>query len=581
MKKTVSLVVAALLAVVFVSAQSLTDGIKYISYGKSKSAIETLQKAYNANSKDPQTIYWYGQALLSQDQPDIKGAKSLYQKALQEGVNDAWIWVGLGHVELLEGGDMNAAKQKFEQAITATIETKGKNKGRANSAILTAIGRANADGSSKVGDPNYGIEKLKQAGELDKTSADIYVNMGILYQKLGGEMGGEAVKAYTEAISRDPKNALAMFYIGRIYGSQNNKDLMEQFYGNAVAADPTFPLVYLNWFNYYQNKDVNRAKEYLEKYIQYADKDCKTDYFNANYLFIAGKYQESLDKAKAMNAGDCKSYVMLPVLFAFNYDRLGDSTQAKSYLEKFFANAPLDKIEPVHYELAIKVFSKFPGSEATTAGYLQKAIDNDTSKDNRLKYYKQGADMFAKSANYAEQVKWLQKYNELKGTMGEFDHYTITKAALDAKDYVLTMSLAKNYITAFPDKPQGYTFNVKAAKSIDTANNTGLVFNAVLQQNEFLIKDTVKNKQALINNYYTLLSYYNDVLKDYPKALEICNNILTLVPGEPQTLRIKGIIEKNMNNKNKPPQPPARPATPQGGTGGTPAKPPTGTGSHK
>ena len=73
---------------------------------KNKSANDVFKKLYDANSKDPQNIYWYGQALLAND--DVKGAKTLYQKALQEGVNDAWILVGMGHVEIMEGGDLNA-----------------------------------------------------------------------------------------------------------------------------------------------------------------------------------------------------------------------------------------------------------------------------------------------------------------------------------------------------------------------------------------------------------------------------------------------------------------------------------------
>jgi hypothetical protein len=49
-------------------------------------------------------------------------------------------------------------------------------------------------------------------------------------------------------------------------------------------------------------------------------------------------------------------------LYAYNYDRVGDSAQAKANLEKYFAN-PTSKVKPDDYELAVKVFSKFPGSE--------------------------------------------------------------------------------------------------------------------------------------------------------------------------------------------------------------------------
>ena len=563
MKKTVLLVMGALLSVTMITAQSVNDGIKMISYQKSKTAVDMLGKAYNSNAKDAQTAYWYGQALLANE--DIAAAKSVYQKALQDGVNDPWIWIGMGHVELLEGGDLNAAKQKFEQAITATLETKGKNKGKANAAILNAIGRANADGSSKQGDPNYGIDKLKQAGEIDKTSADIFVNMGICYRKLGGEMGGEAVKAFNEATVRDPKSANAFHYIGQIYASQNNKDLMDEYYGKALAADANYPPVYLDWFRFYQNRDVNVAKEYIEKYVSLADKDCKTDYFYTDYLFRAGKYQESLDKTKAMDAGDCKSFVMLPILYAYNYDRLGDSLQAKSYLEKFFANAPVSKIEPNHYELAVKVFSKFPGSEMVTAGYLQKAIDNDTTKANKLTYMKQAADMFGKAKMYKEQVQWLNKYNDLKGSMGEYDCYLITNAAYLGKDYVGTMSYAQKYIATVPDKPQGYVFNVRAAKALDTTSNPGIAVEALLQYNTFLAKDSVKNKTTIVGNYYYIMIYYADKVKDYAKSIEYCDRILMIIPGDAEMTNIRKTLEARLNKSTQP----AKPAT--GAKSATPA----------
>jgi Flp pilus assembly protein TadD len=551
MKRAVGLLMTVVLTVNILSAQSVTDGIKYLNYYKNKSALQTMQKAYEANAKDVNTIYWYGQALLAND--NIKGAKEAYQKALQEGINDPMIWIGMGHVELMEGGDINAAKQKFEQAITATTETKGKNRNKPNAVILNAIGRANADGGSKIGDPNYAIDKLKQAGELDKLTAEIFVNMGILYQKLGGEMGGEAVKAYTEATLRDPKNADAFWHIGKIYASQGNKDMLEQYYNNAIAADPMYPNSYLGLFEYYQNRDISKAKEYLDKYIQYADKDCKTDFYYADYLFKAGKNQESLEKAKAMEAGECKTFPLLPILFAYNYDRLGDSIQAKAAIENFFATAPFEKIESAHYELAIKVMSKFPGSEMKTAAYLQKAIDNDTTKANKLVYLKQGADMFGKVKIFTEQLKWLKNYNELKGTLSEIDHYSITNAAYASKDYTATVQYAKSYIAAFPDKPNGYAYNARAAKALDTTTNPGIALEALALQNDFYAKDTEKNKKGLIANYYYTMIYYADKQKDYEKAIEFCDKILVLIPGDAEMTNIRNTLSTRLTNKTNPP----------------------------
>ncbi|HEX3024297.1 MAG TPA: hypothetical protein VHP12_03715, partial [Chitinophagaceae bacterium] len=116
MKKIITFFVAATIVISTANAQTLAEGIKNINYEKNKTAISILKKLYDANPKDPQTIYWYGQALLAaQGLPtaeQVNAAKTVYQKALTDGVNDPFIWVGMGHVELLEGSDLNKVKQK-------------------------------------------------------------------------------------------------------------------------------------------------------------------------------------------------------------------------------------------------------------------------------------------------------------------------------------------------------------------------------------------------------------------------------------------------------------------------------------
>jgi Tfp pilus assembly protein PilF len=543
-----------------------------------------------------------GQAILATDggepsKEQIASAKALYQKALGSIGSDPWLVTGMGHIELLERGDINSAKQKFEQAITASTETKGKNKGKANPAILNAIGRANAKVGSGLGDNLYAIDKLNQAGQLDLTNPDIYINKAINYLKMGGENGGEAVKAYQEAVTRDPKSALAYYRIGKVYQSQNNKDLFEQNFDNAITADPTCPLPYFAYYLYYANKDVNKAKEYLDKYVANADRDPKTDYFVAEYLFRAGKNDESLAKIQELEkSAGLTEIPRLSILSAYNYDRKGDSLQAKANLEKFFANAPADKIEPTDYELAVKVLTKFPGSEAQASTYLEKAIATDTSRINKLNYMQQGADMYAKAKNPAEQLNWMKRMVELKGTTTEGDYYRISAAALSAKDYPQTMDWAKKYMAAYPDKPQPYTFYRKAAiaSDPDTTSGKGVELLQYIDSIYSLNKDKYK-KELFLNEYYTILYYINkqNALKKSPdfkvksdgtktevvdqflgicqKSLEVTDKMIALYPDVADdnnkfAQSVKGEIQKNIDYYSKPPvKKPGAPAAPPKG----------------
>lgn len=516
MKKTVSLMLTAVFAVQFLMAQ-IPAGIKFLNYDKNKSAKEAFQKAYDANPKDPQAIYWLGQALMATDageptKEQIQAAKTFYQKGLNEVGSDPWLLVGMGHVEMLEKGDMNSVKQKFEQAITASTETKGKNKGKPNADILNAIGRANAFVPLGAGDHAYAIDKLKQAAAIDLTNPDIMINMGINYLKMGGENGGEAVKAYQEAINRDPKNARAFYRTGKIYQSQNNKDLFELNFNNAIAADPTFPSVYLAYFNYYANRDVNIAKEYLDKYVAYADKLPENDIYVANYLFLSGKYAESLAKTKEVDAvvGGAKSFPKLNLLYALNYDRTGDSLQAKNYLNQYFANTPAAEINPQDYEFAVKVFSKFPGSENEAIEFINKAIANDTSKVNKLKYMDQAADLYGKAKMYPQQLEWVQKQIALKGTpLTEFDYYTLTSIASNAKNYPLTIEFAKKYMAAFPNKTQPYTFFKRAAYASDPDTSTGLAaMHLEYLDSVYAAMDKEKYKKDIFLGQYYIINYY-------------------------------------------------------------------------
>jgi len=558
MKKTALTLLTIAFAAVSAFSQTVEDGIKFLYYEKYNSAIATLKKVVNDKPKDAQAIYWLGQAYLDNEHAD--SAKSLYQAKLTEGVNDPWLWVGMGHVELMSSGDVNAAKQKFEQAITASTPTKGKQKNIPDANILDAIGRANADGSSKQGDPQYGIDKLKQALDIDKTNPDIAINLGLCYLKQGSDKGGEAVEAFREALNRSPNYALANYRIGRVYQSQSNLEAMNEWFGKAITADPAFAPVYLAYFNYYAEKDVNVAKEYLDKYVANADKDCTTDYFVANYLFRAGKYQESLAKAKEMEAGPCKTYPRLNILYAYNYSRLNDSVQAKAAIEKYFATA--DTANPDvsvndYYVLAGSILKHFPGSEDAAAGYLEKALANDTSKVNQGKYVDSIAAIYKKSGNYQKLVTVLQKY--LPANPTNRDIYDLANASMMAGNYPLSDSMYKTYITKYPDEIFGYKGRVDVAMKQDSTN--AMAVEPINGYITWMMKDTTKNAPKIAYYHAILAGYYANTAKDLDKAIEEFKLAKQYDPGNTQYQQYLDILEKAKNRANQPKQSAPAPKT--------------------
>jgi tetratricopeptide (TPR) repeat protein len=139
-------------------------------------------------------------------------------------------------------------------------------------------------------------------------------------------------------LQEDPKYALAKYRLGKLYETQKSYEIMLENYEEAIKLDPVFAPAYLSMYEYYSYRDVDKAKEYLDKYIANTDADCQTALFAADYLFRSGKYNEALSKSNQLQAGNCASEIglRLKVLNAYCYERLKDSVNAKPILNPFY-----------------------------------------------------------------------------------------------------------------------------------------------------------------------------------------------------------------------------------------------------
>ena len=385
-----------------VSAQTVEQGRKFYYYTRYKSAKETLEKVLASNPNNIDAVYWLGETLLQLK--DSVAAEAQYSKALQTNGSAPLLLVGMGHVELRKG-KASDARQRFETAISLS---KGKDIG-----VLNAIGSANAD--IRVGDANYAIEKLTLATQIKNfNNAETYLIMGDAYRKLVD--GGNSVQSYQKALGIDPKLAAAKFKIGMIYLTQNNKDYFLPAFEEAITMDPNYAPAFYQLYTYWFDRDVNKSKDYFDKYLAVSDPTPENDYDKASIRYASKDNDGAIREAQAnlQKLGDAATPKYYK-LIAYAYDAKGDSVNAKKYFDTYFTKQKPDDFIAKDYSNYAKLLSRFPGNDSLVTLNYQKAIAKDTTTSVRLDLIKEAVENSKKAGNKPAAAYWQgQLYATIK-----------------------------------------------------------------------------------------------------------------------------------------------------------------------
>ncbi len=535
--KKIGLVASLILMGNILFAQSIKEGKQFLTRERYQSAEGVFQQILAKDPNNTEAAFWLGQTYLDNDRfyVDTAAAKALYQKMLQANPNDALMMVGMGEINLLEG-NKDAARNQFETALNNT-------KRRNLPDIQYAVGRANIEPNN--GDFMYGIQKLQEAAEKDKKNPDIYNEIGLGYWKLHD--GGNATSNFQTALSLDPSDAMASFYIGRIYQTQGygQEPIYMRYFYDAMREDPQFAPVYYWLYTYYYNRDVNKAEEYLNKYIANADNDSRNCYAKASLLLVSKKYQQSIDQANAcIDSTGNKSDPNLYGLKGYAYNELGDSLKAKDAFEQFFAVANPEKIGPGDYATYGQVLLKIPGQEAAAADYINKAIDKDTILANKVKYVKDVAQSLAKDKKYAEAGKWYGKVLSIDSSYGKIDLFYAGYDDYLGGNYQAADSVFKIYQQKYPEDVYGWFMGAHAVEAMDTAE-TGKAKQLYAKVIE--IGDTTQDKSKiqdkLIPAYRYMVAYYYNLQHQVDSAIIYNNKILEIDPTDATALKTKDALE--------------------------------------
>ena len=536
--KKIGLVASLILMGNILFAQSIKEGKQFLNRERYESAEAIFQKLLASDPNNTEAAYWLGQTYLDNDRAyiDTAAAKALYQKTLQANPNNALMMIGMGEISLMEG-NKDAARNQFETSINNT-------KRRELPDILYAVGRANIE-PNKGGDIMYGIQKLQQATERDKKNPEIYNEIGLGYWKLHD--GANATINFQTALSLDPADAMASFYIGRIYETQGygQEPIYMRYYMDAIREDPNYAPVYYWLYTYYYNRDVNKAAEYLNKYIAVADNDSKNCYAKASLLFVSKKYEQTITQANScIDSAGGKSDPNLYGLKGYAYNELGDSLKAKESFDKFFAVANPQKIGPNDYATYGQILMKIPGQEGEAVDYINKAIDLDTLQANKIKYVKDVAESLKNDKKYAEAGLWYTKVLSLDSSYGKTDlfyagYYDYLGGNDQASD-----SVFKIYQQKYPEDVYGWFLGAHAVEAMDTAE-TGMA--KPLYEKVIAIGDTTQDKASikdkLIPSYRFMVAYYYNIKRQVDSAVMYNNKILELDPTDATALKTKDALD--------------------------------------
>lgn len=538
MKSVLSLLVTIVVLGNSLFAQSVEDGKKFLYYERYKSAKDVFEKIIASNPNDINAVYWLGQTLI--DTKDSAAAKALYQKSLASNGNAPLLLVGMGQIMLMEG-KKDEARQQFETAINLT---KGK-----DVEVLNAIGMANV--KARQGDATYAIEKLNQATQTRKfKNADTYLIMGNAYRKLID--GGNAVTSYNKALEISPNLAAAKNGIGKIYETQKNQEFYLKAYEEAVQLDPAYAPGYFNLFYHYYFRDVNKAGDYLQKYIANSDQGPETEYINTDYTYAKGDFAGARQRAEALiQQYGANVNPRMYRMVAFTADTLGDLPAAKAAMDTFLVKSEqgpdVEDIKSTDYEEMAKITSKIPELKDSAFVYYEKAIAMDTVMANKLKIIESAAAFAKSSGNRQLEADMLGTAYRLNPDPSARDLYNYAYANYQAGNYAKADTLFCNdYISKYADQIYGYLWCARAKQAQDTTMEKGMAVDAYKTLAKKAIElDTTGNgqfKPYAINANFYLVSYYNDIAKQKDTAIFYTDEVLKIDPTNENALNVKKIL---------------------------------------
>ena len=525
-----------LLLIVFSAlAQNINNAGDLLYYKKFESAENLLNQIVKNNPENAEAWYLLSEVQDSGNELDLKNT---LQNAPANIKSDPYFLIATGKIFLDESKKEEAAKY-FEQALEKTKYKKPE--------ILLGVAKAHI--ASENGEANQAIDLLNKAIKKDKRNPQLYTELGKAYRKLNN--GTEAFKAFRQAIEADKNFAEAYYLTGMIFRTQNNSDLYLEYFNKAIQADAKYAPAYYQLYYHYYFRNVNTAKDFLEKYIALSDHNIENDYNYTDILYLTKNYTQAIELAKKLIETDKEETpARIYKLIAYSYQEIDDHQNAFNYIHRYFAAAPDSIFIAKDFILVADLYAEKQKIDSAIFFY---SVGTELEKDSAslIKYYKTLADLSKQQKDYTERAKWLGKYYIANQKSTNVDLFNWGLSWFQAGNYQKSDSVFSMYVYKYPTQVFGYYWRGRSSAAIDSTMELGLAvphYSKVVEIGE--LDTTANSKRQLIESYGYLAGYEVNQNKNYSKAIEYFEKLLQLDPDNEQAKKYVQILKETMAKKD-------------------------------
>ena len=519
-----------------INAQSTDSGKSSFYYQKYLSAETFFHQYLQQNSTDDEAWLWLVRSYLQQNK--LRQALDSFSLAPAEILDRPYALITKGTL-LLATNKKDSARQYFEKAISS---------GKSKKSVLPGL-IAEAQVLSENGDLNYAIDLVSKALKKAKNDPWLYTTLGRCYRSIHD--GSNAYRAFATATDKNENYAAAYYELGKIFQSQKNPEMYLSYFMKAVAADKNYAPAYYELYYHYMYTDPLQAINYFKNYTRLADPSPGHDYAYADLLYLTKNYTDAIAQAQKL----IKQDTVLPRLYkliAYSYAELKDTTQAFTFMKKYFDKGDDSIFIAKDYEtMAALYISPSIDQKISAIDCYLKAVNITDDSARLYNYYAELAKLSKAIQDYTSQAKWLGKYYRGNETAGNVDLFNWGIAAYRAGDFALSDTAFRIYTEKYPGQTFGYYWRAKSNAAIDTAMENGLAIPYYQKLTELISPDSLSStdKKWITEAYSYLGAYETNTKKNYDQAISYFEKILVVDPENESAKKYINILEETLEKK--------------------------------